>query len=91
METGGFRCREKQITDLTIGGEDFGFIILMLMEEEVMIQKQSRQILGDGKLSDIIGWKKLTTIEVSMLLPSGTRVKNLSIFSATPETEAEFV
>ena len=38
METGGFRCREKQITDLTIGGaketrqkrEDFGFIIMML-------------------------------------------------------------
>ena len=63
METGGFRCPEKQITDLTIGGaketrqkrEDFGFIIVMLMEEEVMIQKQSRQLLGDGKLSDIIG------------------------------------
>ena len=63
METGGFRCREKQITDLTIGGtketrqkrEDFGFIIVMLMEKEVMIQKHSRQLLGDGKLSDIIG------------------------------------
>ena len=63
METGGFRCPKKQITDLTIGGaketrqkrEDFGFIIVMLMEEEVMIQKQSRQLLGDGILSDIIG------------------------------------
>ena len=56
-------CRETAETDLTIGGaketrqkrEDFGFIIVMLMEEEVMIQKQSRQLLGDGKLSDIIG------------------------------------
>ena len=63
METGGLRCRKKQITDLTIGGaketrqkrEDFEFIILMLMEEEVIIQKHSRQLLGDGKLSDIIG------------------------------------
>ena len=48
---------------LTIGGaketrqkrEDFGFIIVMLMEEEVMIQKQSRRLLGDGKLSAVIG------------------------------------
>ena len=50
------------------------------MEEEVIIQKHSRQLLGDGKLSDIIGWKKLTTIEVSILLLSGTMVKNINFF-----------
>ena len=35
--------------------EDVGFILLMLMEEEVMIQKQSRQLLGDRKFSNVIG------------------------------------
>lgn len=35
--------------------EDVGFILLMLMEEEIMIQKQYRQLLGDRKFSNVIG------------------------------------
>ena len=55
--------------------EDVGFILLMLMEEEVMIQKQSRQLLGDRKFSNVIGWKKFTTFQVSMLRLFGTMEK----------------
>ena len=100
METGGLRCREKQITDLTTGGAKetrqkkekiLDLSYLCWWSRKLWFKKQSRQLLGDGKLNDIIGWKKLTTIEVSMLLLSGTMVKNLSIYFVTPATEAEFV
>ena len=100
METGGLRCREKQITDLTTGGAKetrqkkekiLDLSYLCWWSRKLWFKKQSRQLLGDGKLNDIIGWKKLTTIEVSMLLLSGTMVKNLSIFFVAPATEAEFV
>ena len=51
-------CRETAETDLTIGGaketrqkrEDFEFIIVMLMEEEVMIQKTIPTTSGRWKI-----------------------------------------
>ena len=45
-----------------------------------MIRKESRQLLGDRKLSAVSGRKKLAMIQVSMLPLSDTVLKNLSDF-----------
>ena len=45
-----------------------------------LIRKHTQHLLGDGKLSAVIGWKRLTTIQTSMLLLSGSVMKNLSTF-----------
>ena len=52
----------------------------MFKKKWTFVQKHTQQLRGDGKLSAVIGWKRLTTIQASMLLLSGSIMKNLSTF-----------
>lgn len=72
--------RPKKREDFWIYHIDFEGEVRYVKKKWTLIRKHTQQLLGDEKLSAVIGWKRLTTIQPSMLLISGSVMKNLSTF-----------